>query len=143
MRLARTASALGLGLAALYAAASLPAVSDALEARQASSARGTAAVDTGVVTTGVATEVRPVVGVPAKCPQPVNVQPDVFPVSVGVVTSADGRKWPAPGPIQEGAIAPDIFNNCTGTGDNPNYASRAQDRRHRRGRRRDHRVHSR
>ena len=123
MRPARTAVALGLGLAALYAAASLPAMSAALEARQASSARGAAAVDTGVVTTGVATDVRPVAGVPAKCPQPVNVQPDVYPVSVGVVTSADGRKWPAPGPIQEGAIAPDIFNNCTGTGDNPNYAS--------------------
>ena len=123
MRPARTASVLGLGLAALSAAAFLSTAGDALEARQASSARGAAAVERGVETTGLATDVRPVAGVPAKCPQPVNVQPDVFPVSVGVVTSADGRKWPAPGPIQEGAAAPDIFNNCTGTGDNPNYAS--------------------
>jgi hypothetical protein len=123
MRAVRTASVLGLGLAALYAVASLPALSDALEARQASSARRTAAVDTGVVTTGFATDKRPVAGVPAKCPQPVNVQPDVYPVMVGVVRSADGQQFPAPAPINEGAIAPDIFNNCTGTGDNPKYAS--------------------
>jgi len=123
MRVPRAASALGLALAAVSAALLLSSTDDALEARQASSARGAPAADTGVITTGVATDLRPVAGVPAKCSQPVNVQPDVFPVQVGTVTAADGRKFPAPGPIQEGAMAPDIYNNCTGTGDNPNYAS--------------------
>lgn len=123
MRVPRAASALGLAVAAVTAALLLSSTDDAVQARQASTARGTSGIDAGVVTTGVATDLRPVAGVPAKCPQPVNVQPDVFPVQVGTVTAADGRKFPAPGPIQEGAIAPDIYNNCMGTGDNPNYAS--------------------
>jgi hypothetical protein len=123
MRVPRAASALGLAVAAVSAALLFSSTDDALEARQASTARGTPAIEAGIVTTGVATNLRAVAGVPAKCPQPVNVQPDVFPVQVGTVTAADGRTFPAPGPIQEGAMAPDIYNNCTGTGDNPNYAS--------------------
>lgn len=63
-------------------------------------------------------------GVPAACPQPANVQPDVFPVTVGTVTSADGRQWTMPAPVNDtGPIAVDLYNNCMGTGDNPNYTS--------------------
>jgi len=97
---------------------------DALLARQGGAARATAPqVEPGSVTTGIIMNRRPVAGVPPKCPQPVNVQPDVFPVTVGTMKSDDGREWTLPGPITEGPIAVDIFNNCTGTGDNPNWAS--------------------
>src|SRR5687768_584143 len=85
-----------------------------------------AAIDRGSVSTGEATDLRPVKGVPSACPNPVMVQPDVFPVRVGTLTSEDGKKRMVPGPINEGAIAPDIFDTCIGTGDNPNYASQLQ-----------------
>ena len=100
--------------------------SEAPLASQTSSAARPAApstIEQGSITTGFATDLRPVAGVPAACPQPVNVQPDVFPVMVGTITSADGRKWAVPAPITEGPIAVDLFNNCTGKGDNPDWAS--------------------
>ena len=90
----------------------------ALEARQS--------VDRGSVSTGEATDLRNVKGVPEKCPNPVMVQPDVFPVRVGTLTSEDGKKFMVPGPITEGAIAPDIYDTCIGTGDNPNYLKQLQ-----------------
>jgi hypothetical protein len=93
-----------------------------LEARQGSNGRG--AVDRGSVTSGEASDIRPVKGVPPKCSNPAMVQPDVFPIRVGTYTSDDGKKWVVPGPFnEEGAVAPDIYNNCMGTGDNPNYLS--------------------
>jgi hypothetical protein len=85
-----------------------------------------AAVDRGSVTTGLATDRQPVKGVPAACPQPVRVQPDVFPVTVGTVTSQDGRTWKVPAPVNEGSVAVNVFDTCIGTGDNPNYASELQ-----------------
>ena len=85
-----------------------------------------AAVDRGAVSTGLATDRQPVKGVPAACPQPVRVQPDVFPVTVGTVTSEDGRTWRVPAPVNEGPVATDVFDTCIGTGDNPNYASELQ-----------------
>mgnify|MGYP003694648231 CR=1 FL=1 len=36
---------------------------------------------------------------------------------------SDGRQWIVPAPVNEGPIAVDVFNNCTGTGDIPDYAS--------------------
>ena len=120
MRRAFAVSALGLGLVAFSGA------HDALQARQGTPAARatTAATEAGSVTTGVATNLRPVKGVPAKCPIPVNVQPDVFPVTVGTVTSEDGRQWTVPAPVNDdGPVAVDLFNNCTGTGDNPDWAS--------------------
>ena len=121
MRVAVTVSALGLSLVALSGA------HEALHARQGAPAAGatTAAAvpGGGSVTTGIATNRRPVAGVPAACPQPVNVQPGVFPVTVGTIASTDGRQWTVPAPVNEGPIAVDVFNNCTGTGDIPDYAS--------------------
>lgn len=94
----------------------------ALHARQES--RGaTVGPGGGSVTTGLASGHRPVAGVPSACTQKVNVQPDVFPVTVATYTSPDGKTWTVPGPVTEGPTAVDIFNNCTGTGDNPNYLS--------------------
>lgn len=114
MRHALTVAAVGLGLVA---------VSGASERLRASQAAG-AVAPAGSVSTGLATNLRPVLGVPAACPQPVNVQPDVFPVLIGTITSDDGRQWTVPGPVnEEGRMAVDLFNNCTGTGDNPNYAA--------------------
>jgi len=98
-----------------------------LQARQGAAARGAAgAVDRGSVSTGEATDLRNVKGVPEKCPNPVMVQPDVFPVRVGTVKADDGKTFMVPGPITEGAVAPDIFDTCIGKGDNPNYMSQLQ-----------------
>jgi hypothetical protein len=54
----------------------------------------------------------------------VAVQPDVFPTRVGTVQSADGRHWIVPGPVADkGAVAVDLYNDCTGAGHNPDWAS--------------------
>ena len=90
-----------------------------LEARQA--------IDRGSVTTGEASNIRPVEGVPPSCSQPANVQPDVFPIRVGTYTSDDGKEWVVPGPFNEtGAVATDMYNDCMSTGDNPNYLSEVE-----------------
>jgi len=96
-----------------------------LEARQGGG-RGAAGVDRGSVTTGEATDIRLVNGVPPKCPNPAMVQPDVFPIRVGTYASDDGKKWVVPGPVNEGAVAPDVYDICIGTGDNPNHLSQLQ-----------------
>ena len=49
------------------------------------------------------------------------VQPDVFPTRVGTVKSSDGQEWTVPGPVQEGPLAVDLYNDCTGTGDNADW----------------------
>ena len=42
------------------------------------------------------------------------------------MTSADGHRWTVPAPVEEGPLAVDLFNNCTGQGDNPDYARQLQ-----------------
>ena len=118
MRVAVTVAALGVGLVAFSFTGDVR-----LTAQGTPAARATT-VEAGSISTGMAANLRPVMGVPPACSQPVNVQPDVFPIRVGTVTSEDGRQWTLPGPVNDkGAIAVDLFNNCTGTGDNPNWAS--------------------
>jgi hypothetical protein len=114
------------GLAVGFIAISV--IHDSVQARPAAPQGngGRAAVETGSVTSGLAVDRRPVQGVPAACPQPVMVQPDVFPVTVGTITSEDGRKWSVPAPVNEGAMAVNVFDTCVGTGDNPNWASQLQ-----------------
>ncbi|MBI4888633.1 MAG: hypothetical protein HY824_16165, partial [Acidobacteria bacterium] len=98
-----------------------------LQARQGAPGRAAGgAVDRGSVSMGEATDRRAVKGVPPACPNPVMVQPDVFPVQVGTVTSEDGKKWVVPAPVTEGAVAPDVYDTCIGTGDNPGYLSQLQ-----------------
>jgi hypothetical protein len=82
--------------------------------------------DTGAVTRGLATDLRS--GSPtAGCTTPgLGLQPRVFPANIGTVRSADGRSWTVPAPIHEGPVAVDLFNNCTGPGDNPDYASKLE-----------------
>ena len=111
--------------ALLLAVITLSHADNDLQARQAASTGRTsgAAVEAGSVTTGLATGHRPVAGITPACTQKVNVQPDVFPVTVGTYTSPDGRTWTVPAPVNEGPTAVDVFNNCTGPGDIPDYAS--------------------
>ena len=46
------------------------------------------------------------------------IQPDVFPVSAGIVVSTDGKEWVASGPVADGPFAVDLYNDCTMAGDN-------------------------
>ena len=90
--------------------------------------QGAAVPQGGSVSTDLASEVMPISLAPA-CTHPVSsikVEPDVFPVSVGVSTSTDGRKWVVPGPVQDGPIAVDLFNDCLGPGDNPEWEKQLQ-----------------
>jgi hypothetical protein len=78
----------------------------------------------GSVSVGPATAVHPI-GLPPKCvntPASMQIQPDVFPVSVGTSTSADGKTWIVPGPVEDDApLAVDLYNDCLGSGDNPDW----------------------
>ena len=47
-----------------------------------------------------------------------------FQGQTGTVKSADGTTWTVPAAVNEGAACTDIFNDCTGTGDDPNYLSK-------------------
>jgi hypothetical protein len=73
---------------------------------------------------GPASNVMPISLAP-KCthePTSMKIEPDVFPVSIGMSTSTDGKKWVVPGPVQDDApLAVDLFNDCLGTGDNPEW----------------------
>jgi hypothetical protein len=121
MRVRSALFALALGLLVLDPRPSL-------EAEQNASGRATAAsaLDRGSVSSGLAADHRPVKDVPTACPQPVMVQPDVFPVTVATIKSEDGRSWTVPAAVNEGPVAVDVFDTCIGTGDNPNYASQLQ-----------------
>jgi hypothetical protein len=74
--------------------------------------------DRGTVTTGeVAGTLCP--GAVAACTSgmKVNASPQVC----ATITAPDGSKWAVPSDIHEGPFAVDIYNDCTGKGDNPNY----------------------
>ena len=78
------------------------------------------------VSSGLATGLKPVAGMsPCTTPKTV-VQPDVFPIQTGTVTSADGKSWTVPAEVHEGAFAVDVFNDCTGTGENPDWENQLQ-----------------
>ena len=109
----------------LFALASLD---PPLQARQGAAGRTAASnVDRGSVSTGEATDIRQVKGVPPKCPNPAMVQPDVFPIRVGTYKSADGKQWVVPGPVNDaGAVAADVYDTCIGSGEIPDYLSKVQ-----------------
>ena len=118
MRVALVVSATVVALAVVFGA------NQASHASPSSQAGGRGvAVEAGSVSTGFATDLRPVAGYPPGCSTGVNVRPGVFPTSVGVVRSEDGKQWTVPAPVSEGPMAVDVYNDCTGPGDNPNYAS--------------------
>ena len=81
---------------------------------------------TGSVSTGLADALTPVAGM-VPCTNPgANVQPDVFPVQTGTATTTDGKRFVMPAPVQEGPFAVDLFNDCHGTGANPDWAQQLQ-----------------
>ena len=75
----------------------------------------------GSVSTGFAAGLKPSHGATGCTNPKVTVQPDVFPTMTGSVRSTDGRSWTVPGPVQDGRLAVDMYNDCTGPGDNPNW----------------------
>jgi hypothetical protein len=112
---------LAMGFALMEVSGSTEAL-QAAQARAANATNGTA--EKGSVSTGPATELTPFANVPSGCTTPgVTVQPDVFPIMIGVVQSEDGKRWTVPAPVHDGPVAVDLYNNCTGPGDNPNYLS--------------------
>jgi hypothetical protein len=42
---------------------------------------------------------------------------------IGTVTAPSGQRFTVPAPVHAGPAAVDLYNNCTGQGDNPGYAS--------------------
>jgi hypothetical protein len=75
----------------------------------------------GVVTTGLAPDVRP--GHPTtSCTNPAARFPAAgMPANAGTVASADGRRFAVPFAPHDGPFAVDLYNDCTGTGDNPDW----------------------
>ena len=73
------------------------------------------------VSSGLATGLKPVAGM-APCTNPgAVVQPDVFPIQTGTVTSADGKSWTAPGPAARGDICRGPVQRLHGVGAQPGW----------------------
>ncbi len=78
----------------------------------------------GSVSVGPATDLSPIKLAPncTTTPASMRIEPDVFPVSIGMSTSTDGKKWVVPGPVEDNAlVAVDLYNDCLGQGDNPDW----------------------
>jgi hypothetical protein len=82
--------------------------------------------DTGSLSKGLATSLKPVAGTGPCTNASVTVQPDVFPTRTGSVTSSDGKTWTVPAVVHEGAFAVDLYNDCTGPGANPDWEKQLQ-----------------
>jgi len=80
----------------------------------------------GSVSTGPASDLKPIAGIGPCTNAGVTVQPDVFPTQTGTVRSSDGKTWTVPGVVQEGAFAVDVFNDCTGRGANTDWEQQLQ-----------------
>ena len=80
----------------------------------------------GIVTVGLAADVAP--GHPtAKCTNPEARFPAAgMPANAGVSTAADGRRFTLPLAADDGPFAVDIYNDCTGKGDNPDWKNQLQ-----------------
>jgi hypothetical protein len=80
----------------------------------------------GIVTMGLATDVKP--GHPTvKCTNPQAKFPAAgMPANAGVVTAAGGRTLMAPFEPHDGPFAVDLYNDCAGTGDNPDWEKQLQ-----------------
>jgi len=80
----------------------------------------------GVVTMGLATNVTP--GHPtSKCTNPDARFPAAgMPANAGVSTSADGRQFTLPLAAENGPFAVDLYNDCVGKGDNPDWEKQLQ-----------------
>lgn len=111
-------------LAVIGVALVLWGASWANDAAQVPGAGGPAAaiVPGGSVSSGLATDLK--IGHPTTaCTNPqARFNPAAMPAYMGVVTSADGKRWSVP-TLQDGPLAVDLYNGCNGPGENPDYAS--------------------
>ena len=84
--------------------------------------------EVGTVTTGFASDLRPgaAPGCTSGLVEVAQGGNNFNAANVGFVTSADGQRIVVPGPIHDGPAAVDVFNNCTGPGDNPDYLSQLE-----------------
>ena len=48
------------------------------------------------------------------------------PQMCGTVTAADGSQWDVPSAVYDGPAAVDVYNDCTGPGDIPDYMAQVQ-----------------
>ena len=84
--------------------------------------------DAGIVTTGFASDLTP--GAAAGCTsglvEAAQGGNNFNPAFIGSVTAADGQRVVVPAPVHDGPAAVDVFNNCTGPGDNPDYLSQLE-----------------
>lgn len=81
----------------------------------------TANADAYSVTTGTATDGKNS-SVIAACTSNVRF----FQGQTGTVKATDGTTWTVPAAVNEGIACTDIFNDCTGTGDDPDYLSKVK-----------------
>jgi hypothetical protein len=75
----------------------------------------------GVVTIGLATDVKPGHPTTACTNKEARFPAAGLPANAGVSRSADGRAFTLPLAVQDGPFAVDIYNDCAGTGDNPDW----------------------
>jgi len=63
------------------------------------------------------------------CRAPISGRPaQGMPAVMGEVTSTDGKRWRVPAPIEDGPLAVDYFNDCTGPGFNSNWEAELKSR---------------
>jgi hypothetical protein len=87
--------------------------------RELAGARQAIAAAGGHISTGPA-----VSGVNAASPTKCNAPGTQFvEARVGTVSDAEGNKWSAPAAVHSGDTGTDLFNNCTGSGLNTNFAA--------------------
>jgi hypothetical protein len=97
----------------------VPAPTSAPDQPTSSAAPG---VETGVVTTGAASAGTLVSTTGCAA----GAHTNFVEARNATVTASDGSQWVVPSAVYDGPDAADIFNDCTGSGDNPNYASQLQ-----------------
>ncbi len=90
---------------------------------------GDPAGEAGIVTTGLATDLRPgapLTGCTSGLVREAQGGANFNAALVGFVTSAAGERFAVPAPVHDGPAAVDLFNNCSGQGDNPDYLSQLE-----------------
>jgi hypothetical protein len=84
---------------------------------------GVLAAQQGVVTTGeVAGTACGTVISSCTSGLPINFNQQVC----GTIAAPDGSRWPVPSAVFNGPAAVDVYNDCTGPGDNPNHLSQVK-----------------
>ena len=88
----------------------------------AASLPGQTTVDPGTFTIGTA----PTPFACGKFTTTCSTGPAIRPALCGIVTAANGTTWQVPAKPAEGPDPTEIYNDCTGSGPNPNFESKLQ-----------------